>query len=175
MHVHVRCTRRVTGRERMTITITPRARPARPRSTPSRPSHDSPRVRASRACRWSTSWRRSPPSTSHLWRPPRHPTQRTRAEALARLALSSRREARVPHALARRGSPGYARARATTLGCEQLPLLGRARGVGEPPGGDVGERSRRACAPRARRGTTRSPAHARCYRPPESCARTDFA
>ena len=58
---------------------------------------------------------------------------------------------------------------------ERVAERGRARGVGEPPGGDVSERSRRACAPRARRGTTRSPAHARCYRPPESCARTDFA
>ena len=60
-------------------------------------------------------------------KPPHHPTRQPRAGAFARLELSSRREARVPHALARRGSPGYARARATTLGCEQLPLLSRER------------------------------------------------
>ena len=64
------------------------------------------------------------------WRrrsPHHHPTRHPRAGAFARLELSSRREARVPHALARRGSPGYARARATTLGCEQRQLLSRER------------------------------------------------
>ena len=51
--------------------------------------------------------------------PPHHPTQRTRAESLAHLALSSRREARIPHPIARRRPPVRAHARAATLSCER--------------------------------------------------------
>ena len=51
--------------------------------------------------------------------PPHHPTRRTRAKALARLALSSRREARDPHPMARRRPPWRARACAPTLGSER--------------------------------------------------------
>ena len=67
--------------------------------------------------------------------PPQHPARRARAEALARLALSSRQEARVPHPMARRRPRWRARACAPTLGSE------RAR---EPPSGDVEQPADRA-------------------------------
>ena len=60
--------------------------------------------------------------------PPHHPNRRARAEALARLALSSRREARGPHPMARRRPPWRARACAPALGSERVP---------EPPSGYV--------------------------------------
>ena len=93
---------------------------------------------SSKSCCYSPSRRRSPPSTSHLWRrpsPPQHPARHARAEALARLALSSRQEARVPHPMARRRPRWRARACAPTLGSE------RAR---EPPSGDVEQPADRA-------------------------------
>ena len=67
--------------------------------------------------------------------PPQHPARRARAEALARLALSSRREARGPHPMARRRPPWRARACAPTLGSERVP---------EPPSVDVEQPADRA-------------------------------
>ena len=95
----------------MARTITRHIPPAAARPTSS--------TSTSRSCRSSSSRRCLPPPTSQLWRPPHHPTRRTRAKALARLALSSRREARDPHPMARRRPPWRARACAPTLGSER--------------------------------------------------------
>ena len=51
--------------------------------------------------------------------PHHRPSRRARAEALARLALLLRRQARILHALARRLPSGHARACALTLGSDE--------------------------------------------------------